>query len=555
VSGKGRWVCVIILEADWEGGWGFTICELLFEREVELRDGGSDDYVIDANTNRYVSIDSASPAYDAAGNLQTDKDGYKYHYDYENRIVKISKEPNETPVAHFAYDGLGRRIRKIDSVANQTTLYYYNNNWQVVAETDANGLTQRWFVYGNYIDEALMMAAKCLDSSDPGSAFAHTLYYVQDGLYSTRALVSTANFVISEQSAYDVYGRPVTWTSGDADADRDIDATDQGLFTTSLFKSECDPNYNWRCDIDNSGAVNFGDMGAFQTGRFSSTPANQQSFFTNPYYFTGRRIDLLDDGSLTLQYNRHRYYDYYTGRWTTQDPLGYVDGMNLYEYVQSNPLRYSDWYALWGSDVHRTGTIRWAKQVGYRQGRCAEILGTACNDVDSIKGGKGPYPVGGDFRYHFDTDKKGNNFLSGARDGRITHHKNLAVGMVGSSDVPYDDVKKALKELGTALHPLQDKYSHNKAHGANSPLWHAPKWWCWWKSGMSSDYKFSWHPWHSTCMWHKSNNPNWDDPHRPDRVSQWHSDHVATRKATENELEAFLKYPCVCARCKYGFRW
>jgi len=72
-----------------------------------------------------------------------------------------------------------------------------------------------------------MMAAKCLDSSDPGNAFAHKLYYVQDGLYSTRALVSTANFVISEQTGYDVYGRPVTWTSGDADADRDIDATDE----------------------------------------------------------------------------------------------------------------------------------------------------------------------------------------------------------------------------------------------------------------------------------------------------------------------------------------
>ena len=45
---------------------------------------------------------------------------------------------------------------------------------------------------------------------------------------------------------------------------------------------------------------------------------------------------------MKIQYNRNRYYDYYTGRWLTQDPLGYVDGMNLYEYVKSNPITAKD---------------------------------------------------------------------------------------------------------------------------------------------------------------------------------------------------------------------
>jgi len=53
----------------------------------------------------------------------------------------------------------------------------------------------------------------------------------------------------------------------------------------------------------------------------------------NPYLFTGRWVDILDSGSLTIQYNRNRYYSYSLGRWYTHDPLGYVDGMNLYEYV------------------------------------------------------------------------------------------------------------------------------------------------------------------------------------------------------------------------------
>ena len=68
-------------------------------------------------------------SYDGNGNL-TDDSMYKYHYDRENRIVKITKDSNN--IAEFAYDALGRRIRKIDSAAGETTLYYHNYNWQVL---------------------------------------------------------------------------------------------------------------------------------------------------------------------------------------------------------------------------------------------------------------------------------------------------------------------------------------------------------------------------------------------------------------------------------------
>jgi RHS repeat-associated protein len=62
------------------------------------------------------------------------------------------------------------------------------------------------------------------------------------------------------------------------------------------------------------------------------------SLYDNPYLFTGRRLDILDNGSLKLAYHRNRYYDQYTGRFFTHDPMGYVDGINLYEYGGSNPV-------------------------------------------------------------------------------------------------------------------------------------------------------------------------------------------------------------------------
>lgn len=68
------------------------------------------------------------------------------------------------------------------------------------------------------------------------------------------------------------------------------------------------------------------------------------SLYDNPYLFTGRRLDILDGSSLKLQYSRARYYDTKTGRFLQRDPLEYVDGMNLYEYVLSNPIVNCDAY-------------------------------------------------------------------------------------------------------------------------------------------------------------------------------------------------------------------
>jgi RHS repeat-associated protein len=46
--------------------------------------------------------------------------------------------------------------------------------------------------------------------------------------------------------------------------------------------------------------------------------------------------------SLGFFYYRHRIYDPHTGRFTSEDPLGFVDGVNLYIYVGNNPLLFVD---------------------------------------------------------------------------------------------------------------------------------------------------------------------------------------------------------------------
>lgn len=62
----------------------------------------------------------------------------------------------------------------------------------------------------------------------------------------------------------------------------------------------------------------------------------------NPWRFSSKRIDPLTG----LVHFGKREYDPATGRWTTKDPLGFVEGPNRYAYSQNNPLTRYDLYGL-----------------------------------------------------------------------------------------------------------------------------------------------------------------------------------------------------------------
>ncbi len=86
-----------------------------------------------------------------------------------------------------------------------------------------------------------------------------------------------------------------------------------------------------------------------------SAQAVEESPVGNPYYFTGRRLDLLPTVhspqpiAKQLYHYRAREYDPGNGRFLQRDPLStqsrsgrdYDQGLNLYDYVRSNPGNHS----------------------------------------------------------------------------------------------------------------------------------------------------------------------------------------------------------------------
>ncbi len=188
----------------------------------------------------------------------------------------------------YAYDALGRRVQFIDSV-NTVTKRFYLDGQRVIEEYDAAGTParQRYYVWGNYIDELLMFNDDAGDDSD---------YNVcHDQLYSPHGLLSKADGAIVERYDYDAYGKPVIYTATGAGGWWDGDEVTATVSAKGL-----------------------------------------------PYLFTGREFEPLDGAALKLQYSRARYYSFPLRRWLQRDPIGYVDGMSLYEYVNSNPILLMD---------------------------------------------------------------------------------------------------------------------------------------------------------------------------------------------------------------------
>jgi len=58
---------------------------------------------------------------------------------------------------------------------------------------------------------------------------------------------------------------------------------------------------------------------------------------TSSYTFTGRESD-----SLGIDYYRARYYNPTTGRFLSEDPLGFLGGINKYVYAKNNPMSFRD---------------------------------------------------------------------------------------------------------------------------------------------------------------------------------------------------------------------
>ena len=232
----------------------------------------------------------ATPTYDPAGNMTgiPNPQSLTAQYDAWNRMVSISD--GAATVSQHVYDARGFRIRKdtyTSGTLSETRHYYYTPGWQCVEERTGTLTTvERQFVWGlRYIDDLVMRDR----STANNGVINERRYAMQDGNWNTIAICDITGFV-SERFAYSAYGTPVFMTG--------------------------------------AGVVQSASTVGFET------------------LYAGYR---WDGTTPQMYYVRNRFLLPMIGTWNRRDPLGYVDGMNLYENCYSNGIVWIDSAGLQGS--------------------------------------------------------------------------------------------------------------------------------------------------------------------------------------------------------------
>lgn len=126
-------------------------------------------------------------------------------YDYRNRMVSYFN-PVTGILQTYAYDALGRRIRRSGNLAPlPPDVYYFYDGWQVVEERDnPGGTTLATYVHGLYVDEVLNMRR-----------FGQDYFFHADDMHNVMAVTDAGGQVV-ERYEYGDFGLPSYFTAGGA---------------------------------------------------------------------------------------------------------------------------------------------------------------------------------------------------------------------------------------------------------------------------------------------------------------------------------------------------
>ncbi len=204
--------------------------------------------------------------------------------------------PPSDLVVQYTYDHQNRLVRKdVDPdgaglVESASTAFYAYDGSEILLQFDGDGQLEKRYVYGAAVDQVL--AEETLHE-DPATG-----ELLSDGV---RWALADHLGTMRDLAVFDDNGTP-----GDPDDDSTVIA----------------PEHHFRYD-------------AFGNAIGSTSPAAADFLFG----FTGRPFD----AETGLQWNLHRWYDASTGRWLSEDPIGFTSGdANLYRYCANNPLNTAD---------------------------------------------------------------------------------------------------------------------------------------------------------------------------------------------------------------------
>jgi len=284
-----------------------------------------------------AALDGASYAYDAAGN-RTSKTVLPsnltsaYSYDPVYELTKVMQ--GTTQKESYAYDAVGNRTYQPgapytynssnEMLMREGVPYTYDSNGNTLSKTNGTGTTSYAWDFENHLTSVTL----------PGTAGTVSFKYDPLGrrVYKSSPAGSTTyvydgdNIIEELTGSTGTIGERYTYGPG-------IDEPLVGQRQPQIFYYEADG-----LGSVTSLTTPTGTVAATYTYDSFGFMTNSTGSATNWFRYTGRQFD-SDTG---LYYYRARYYDPQTGRFLSEDPIGFAGGVNHYSYVDNSPPNFKD---------------------------------------------------------------------------------------------------------------------------------------------------------------------------------------------------------------------
>jgi RHS repeat-associated protein len=167
---------------------------------------------------------------------------------------------------------------------------------------------------------------------------------------------------VIDRIAYSRYGEATRTLRSDVNGDGFVNQSDYtGIIRPRNGATIGTAAYLVEADLDRNGVINQldYDISIADDGKSSSGGVGEAGLFSrgvrNSVGYCGSIFN-EDSGLYTV---RFRTYSPTLGRWLERDPAGYVDGMDLYEYVRGGPIAAVDPSGRWTVSA----SVRWRVHV------------------------------------------------------------------------------------------------------------------------------------------------------------------------------------------------
>jgi len=340
------------LANSWAGSFGFSYDALSRRTQMTRPNGIATNYSYDKLSHLLSvlhqagtsTIDGDAYTLDAAGN-RTAKQDYlagvtsNYTYDKIYELTQVTQGTNTTE--SYSYDPVGNRTASLaipsytvnssnELTSDSNASYTYDNNGNTLTKVVGSNTTSYAWDFENRLTSVTL----------PGTGGTVQFKYDPFG----RRI----------QKVYTTGSNPPTTTTTNYlyDGDNEVEQVDQNGNVLSRFAQG--QNIDEPLALSASGATSFYEQDGLGsvTSLTNGTGAVAQSYtldsfgkvvnssgnVANPLRYTGRDFD-SESG---LYYYRARYYDPSTGRFLSEDPIGFTGEINFYRYAEDDPVLFND---------------------------------------------------------------------------------------------------------------------------------------------------------------------------------------------------------------------